>query len=136
MTELTLPGTSPFDAIRREHDGHEYWSGRDLMPLLGYEKWERFEESVERARASAANAGHDADREASRLREPSGRTNRQSLDNLDLYRGECRCYDIQLRAVEADLTVARRAQKAGRDKTSVIADLTARRDALRQAVAR
>ena len=57
-------------------------------------------------------------------------------DNLDLYRGECRCYDIQLRAVEADLTVARRAQKAGRDKTSVIADLTARRDALRQAVSR
>lgn len=56
-------------------------------------------------------------------------------DNLDLYRGECRCYDIQLRAVEADLAVARKAQKAGRDKTSVIADLTARRDALRAVTA-
>lgn len=59
MTELTLPGTSPFDAIRREHDGHEYWSGRDLMPLLGYEKWERFEDSIDRARHACRASGHE-----------------------------------------------------------------------------
>lgn len=56
-------------------------------------------------------------------------------DNLDLYRGECRCYDIQLRAVEADLAARRKAQRAGYDRDAEIAQLLVARDALRQAVA-
>jgi len=27
----------------------EYWSARDLMPLLGYKKWERFEDTIKKA---------------------------------------------------------------------------------------
>ena len=27
----------------------EYWYARDLMPLLGYERWENFEKAVKRA---------------------------------------------------------------------------------------
>lgn len=55
--------------------------------------------------------------------------------DLDLHRGKCRCFEMQLEKVEADLTVARKAQKAGRDKTAVIADLTAHRDALKAVTA-
>lgn len=66
--DLTLLGDSPFDAIRREDERGEYWSARDLMPLLGYSKWERFEDSIDRAWNSATNAGHDADAAISRLR--------------------------------------------------------------------
>lgn len=60
MSELQISGKggSPFDAIRRvREDGSEYWSARDLMPLLGYGKWENFAASVERAATSAANSG-------------------------------------------------------------------------------
>lgn len=72
---------SPFDAIRQVRaDGTEYWSARDLMPLLGYDKWERFDGAVERAAASLTAQGHDADWEASRLREPSGQTNQMRED--------------------------------------------------------
>ncbi|OLE24235.1 MAG: hypothetical protein AUG49_13755 [Catenulispora sp. 13_1_20CM_3_70_7] len=47
---------SPFDAIRRHRDdGSEYWSGRDLQPLLGYDQWRRFEDAIDRARTAAAN---------------------------------------------------------------------------------
>ena len=36
---------SPFDDIKRtREDGAEFWSARDLMPLLGYDKWARFSE--------------------------------------------------------------------------------------------
>jgi DNA-damage-inducible protein D len=58
MTQLTLLSggaeeASPFDQIRRvRDDGTEYWSARELMPLLGYETWQRFAETVERARVS------------------------------------------------------------------------------------
>ena len=35
-------GNSPFDSIRRIEEGTEFWLGRELMPMLGYEKWQRF----------------------------------------------------------------------------------------------
>jgi DNA-damage-inducible protein D len=74
--DLTLLGDSPFDAIRRVDANGEYWSARDLMPLLGYSKWERFEDSIDRARMSIRNSGMDPESHASRSREASGRTAR------------------------------------------------------------
>ena len=71
--DLTLfgsAGDSPFDAIRRTTErGVEYWSARELMPHLGYEKWERFVDAIERAMAAARNVGVDPDRAFSRRRE-------------------------------------------------------------------
>lgn len=50
---------SPFDAIRiATPEGREYWSARDLMPLLGYEKWERFADAIGRAKIAAHNSGY------------------------------------------------------------------------------
>jgi DNA-damage-inducible protein D len=83
MTDVNLFGVSPFDAIRRVRDnGSEYWTARDLMPLLGYEKWERFVDAIERARLSAANAGDE--QAFSRLREEG--TGGRPRDNYMLTR--------------------------------------------------
>lgn len=50
--------TSPFDAIKRTtSDRQEYWSARDLMPLMGYARWEDFLKITRRAEASARNSG-------------------------------------------------------------------------------
>lgn len=50
---------SPFDEIRRvTPEGREYWSARDLMPILGYERWERFADAIGRAKVSAHNSGY------------------------------------------------------------------------------
>lgn len=58
MTDIVVPTNSPFDAIRQtREDGSEYWSARDLMPLLGYQKWERFEGAIDRAITSAKAQG-------------------------------------------------------------------------------
>lgn len=44
---------SPFDSIRQiDENGKEYWYARDLMLLLGYKKWERFADVVEKAELS------------------------------------------------------------------------------------
>ncbi|TMS00112.1 DNA replication protein DnaD [Nonomuraea basaltis] len=74
MTDLDIPNGSPFDAIKRVDECGEYWSARELMPLLGYRKWDKFEDSVERARVSIETMGMDPDAEASRRREAYGRT--------------------------------------------------------------
>lgn len=51
-------GTSPFDRIKQiSPDGVEYWSARDLQPELGYDRWERFTDAMDRAMAAAMNAG-------------------------------------------------------------------------------
>lgn len=58
--DLTLMGDSPFDAIRREDNGGDFWWARDLMALLGYDQWRRFEDAIERAQVAARNAGLDS----------------------------------------------------------------------------
>jgi len=58
VTELSPP-VSPFDAIKQVDDrGAEFWSARDLMPLLGYPRWAEFEAAIERAKVAASNQGH------------------------------------------------------------------------------
>lgn len=54
------PGTSPFDSIKRvREDGTEFWSARDLMPLMGYSAWRNFNVPMCRAMTAAENQGHD-----------------------------------------------------------------------------
>lgn len=63
-------GASPFDALRREDDyGQEYWSARDIQPVMGYDKWENFLRVVERAIRSAENTGTYSDQAFSRTQE-------------------------------------------------------------------
>ena len=53
MTNKTI-----FESIKHttSYDA-EYWHARELMPLLGYDTWRRFEDSIERAKISCENAG-------------------------------------------------------------------------------
>lgn len=48
-----------FEALKRlNQHGAEYWSARDLQPLLGYRQWRRFEEAVQRAVTSCRQSGN------------------------------------------------------------------------------
>ena len=58
VVEQVFNAQSPFDSIKRiGDDGAEYWSARDLMPLMGYGAWHNFMVPVERARKSSENVG-------------------------------------------------------------------------------
>lgn len=53
-------GQSPFDSIMLlDHNGQERWSARDLQQLMGYERWERFDEVVQRAKDAVTASGLD-----------------------------------------------------------------------------
>jgi hypothetical protein len=55
---ITPQGTpSPFDQIRHRAEFGDYWTGRELQPLMGYQRWEDFAKVVRRAEASATNTG-------------------------------------------------------------------------------
>lgn len=50
--------SSLFDSIRHvDNDDQEYWLGRELMPLLGYKLWQRFEGVISRATICLDNIG-------------------------------------------------------------------------------
>lgn len=46
-----------FEAIAIEYEGVECWSARELYPVLGYARWDRFKEAINRAKESCVNAG-------------------------------------------------------------------------------
>ncbi len=49
------PQSSTFESIKQvTHSGVEYWSARDLVPLLGYDKWQNFDIVIQRARTICA----------------------------------------------------------------------------------
>lgn len=59
-TDVATTQAAPFDALRQVRaDGTEFWAARDLMPILGYDRWENFTAAVARAHASAVAQGHD-----------------------------------------------------------------------------
>jgi DNA-damage-inducible protein D len=57
-TELSTAGQS-FENLKKTNEhGAEYWSARDLQPLLGYSQWRRFEQAIERAISSCKSSGN------------------------------------------------------------------------------
>ena len=47
-----------FEQIKHTENGIEFWLARELMPLLGYAKWERFENSIEKAIIACQESGY------------------------------------------------------------------------------
>lgn len=62
MTNAIIP-SSPhknFEDIRKIDENEiEYWTARELLPLLGYKKWEKAEDVVKRAIKACLNSGQD-----------------------------------------------------------------------------
>lgn len=47
-----------FESVKKvDTDGVEYWEARELMPLLGYAKWENFEGVIEKAKTACTKSG-------------------------------------------------------------------------------
>lgn len=76
MSTIAIPGDgSPFDQIRRTGpDGTEYWTGRDLQPLMEYASWRGFQVVIEKARTSLALVQGEevADQNFAEMRKVSG----------------------------------------------------------------
>lgn len=51
---------SPFEAIRKVNEqGNEYWLARELAKILGYDRWENFQNVIQKAQIACAKSGHD-----------------------------------------------------------------------------
>jgi DNA-damage-inducible protein D len=57
----SLGGKSFEDMKMTNEHGAEYWSARDIQPLLGYDQWRRFDNAVKKAQTSCEQSGNDCD---------------------------------------------------------------------------
>jgi len=64
MTNEIAPSAphKDFESIKKlDENGIEYWDARELMPLLGYENWQKAEEVIARAARACINSGQEVD---------------------------------------------------------------------------
>ena len=61
MDDMIPALSSPFEAIRHTNESGDYWTARELMPLLEYSTWQKFEEAIQRAMTDCAKAGRDVE---------------------------------------------------------------------------
>ena len=71
MVDENLPAErfKSFEELRKINQyGAEYWSARDLQPLLGYNQWRSFENAVKKAIISCEQSGNKPDYHFARAR--------------------------------------------------------------------
>jgi len=65
--EITAPHKD-FEKIKKVDENNiEYWTGRELMPLLGYPNWQKAEEVIGRAARACVNSGQVVDNHFNQL---------------------------------------------------------------------
>lgn len=56
------PQHNAFESIRQvDETGNEYWSARDLAPLLDYQEWRNFLQVIDKARVACEQSSKDTD---------------------------------------------------------------------------
>ena len=62
LTNEPAMGNNAFESLKKlnEHSA-EFWSARDLQPLLGYAQWRRFEDAIKRATISCEQSGNKSE---------------------------------------------------------------------------
>src|SRR3989442_10383886 len=75
--------TSPFDAIRHMDGEREFWRARELSKILGYNRWENFENVIAKAKIACKYNGREVDdhfREVTKLIRAAKGANRTQFE--------------------------------------------------------
>ena len=62
MSNLNAKEYKQFEDIKTiRPNGSEFWSARELAPVLDYAKWDNFSKVIDRAMIACKNSGHEID---------------------------------------------------------------------------
>src|ERR1700730_10645478 len=85
-----------FDSIKQTNPyGIEYWSARDLMPLLGYgKKWQNFDIAIKRAMTACKETGNSVEQHFTDASKSSPMPHGGVRDVKDYFLSRFACYLI------------------------------------------
>ena len=87
-----VPSKLTFEDLKKVNQyGMEYWSARDLQLSLGYSKWQRFENAIEKAIESCKQSGNDPKHHFTGAGKPipGGKGSSQVVEDYHLSRFAC-----------------------------------------------
>ena len=91
MDEIII-SNSIFDSIKHiDENGVEYWSARELMPILGYNKWQNFHKVIKQAMVSCNNSKNNTNEHFPEMRKvlTVGNGAKQKVKDYRLSRYAC-----------------------------------------------
>ena len=89
---LPVPSRQSFEDLKKvSPHGAEYWTARDLQPLMGYRQWRGFENAVKKAITSCEQSGNDPGHHFARARKmiEIGKGGMRDVDDYLLSRFAC-----------------------------------------------
>ena len=94
MEELTN-SYDMFESIKHiDEEGSEYWLARELMSVLGYNKWQNFEKIISKAKESCKNSGISEFEHFTDVSKLSKRNNNAEILIIDYKLTRYACYII------------------------------------------
>jgi len=88
---------SHLESSKREtSQGAEYWMARDLLPTLGYTRWENFANVIERARMACESAGVNPDDQFRETTKGITAGKGAEVQRTDVYLSRYACYLIAM----------------------------------------
>ena len=81
-----------FESIKKHDDeGIEYWEAREIMPMLGYAKWENFIAVIEKAKVACTKSGQSVENHFPDIRKmvPLGSGSQREIVDYKLSRYAC-----------------------------------------------
>lgn len=95
MNDLKEYTETMFEDIKHiDEGGREYWSARELMPLLEYRKWERFSNIIEKAKTACKVSENNTDEHFPNVGKLSKRNNGAAVKIKDYKLSRYACYLI------------------------------------------
>lgn len=92
LNDNKLIPASPFEQIKRvDPDDNEFWSARDLMPVLEYSSWQKFSNVLLKAQIACENSGYDPSNHFIRAVKmvPIGSDAKREVEDIHLSRYAC-----------------------------------------------
>lgn len=97
MTDLQPMNESLFEDIKHINEyGQEYWSARELMPVLQYAQWRRFNETIERAQEACISSGNAAPEHFANVGKSSPMPNGGVREVEDYHLSRYACYLVAM----------------------------------------
>ncbi|MBE6146538.1 MAG: DNA damage-inducible protein D [Firmicutes bacterium] len=92
MNEIEQYTEKIFEEIKHiDDEGNEYWEARELMPILGYNKWENFNNVIRKALIAYKNSNNDESYWLPEVRKPiiTGKGKKEYIIDYKLSRYIC-----------------------------------------------